>query len=75
MSDLTCQPRFDEIEVGPVDTLSGAAYKYKACGYLSTNTYANAASALYAARKPQRFTLTQTLDPGTKPTVEPVPGL
>ena len=71
MSDTTCRPDWNQIEVGPVDTVNGTSYMYKACGYLSVNTYANAQSALHDARKPQRFSARADM----AGRIEPVPGL
>ena len=62
---------FADIRVGPVDTPNGTAYAYRCYGYLSVETYANAASALHDARRPQRF----SRDPDKSGRIEPVPGL
>ena len=42
-----------EIKVGPCDSVNGEVYRYTVDGQLSQESYANRASALHAAQKPQ----------------------
>ena len=55
------------IEVGPVDTPWGVSYYYRVDGSLSAEGYANSASALHAAFKPQRADEHGRITPGQPP--------
>ena len=56
----------DDIKVGPVDTPNGVSYMYRVNGKLSKRYYANSASAMHAALKPQHEDADGRIEPETE---------